>query len=145
ARTRPRRSCCGLTSKRSALRRKRRALRDSGPGSAGASGCVSGGRVSTTPPAVPSAAGISRPCARALETESRASNNVASQTHPKRTREERCPTAGDVPRTIVRASALVQLVGSSVSLKIDQDHTRFRKIVRGKIRENLRQYISKGE
>jgi uncharacterized sporulation protein YeaH/YhbH (DUF444 family) len=32
-----------------------------------------------------------------------------------------------------------------VSLKIDQDHTRFRKIVRGKIRENLRQYISKGE
>ena len=32
-----------------------------------------------------------------------------------------------------------------MSLKIDQDHTRFRKIVRGKIRENLRQYISKGE
>ncbi|MCB9659662.1 MAG: DUF444 family protein [Sandaracinaceae bacterium] len=32
-----------------------------------------------------------------------------------------------------------------MSLKIDQDHTRFRKIVRGKIRDNLRQYISKGE
>jgi sporulation protein YhbH len=32
-----------------------------------------------------------------------------------------------------------------VSLKIDQDHNRFRAIVRGKIRQNLRRYISKGE
>ncbi len=32
-----------------------------------------------------------------------------------------------------------------MSLKIDQDHSRFRGIVRGKIRENLRRYISKGE
>lgn len=32
-----------------------------------------------------------------------------------------------------------------MSLKIDQDHSRFRNIVRGKIRENLRRYISQGE
>ena len=32
-----------------------------------------------------------------------------------------------------------------VSLKIDQDHGRFRQIVRGKIRQNLRKYISQGE
>jgi sporulation protein YhbH len=32
-----------------------------------------------------------------------------------------------------------------MSLKIDQDHSRFRQIVRGRIRENLRRYISKGE
>ena len=32
-----------------------------------------------------------------------------------------------------------------MSLKIDQDHSRFRKIVRGKIRQNLRKYISQGE
>ena len=32
-----------------------------------------------------------------------------------------------------------------MSLKIDQDHSRFRNIVRGKIRKNLRQYISQGE
>ncbi|MBN2197294.1 MAG: DUF444 family protein [Polyangiaceae bacterium] len=32
-----------------------------------------------------------------------------------------------------------------MSLKIDQDHSRFRRIVRGKIRENLRRYISQGE
>ncbi|MBX3249780.1 MAG: DUF444 family protein [Myxococcales bacterium] len=32
-----------------------------------------------------------------------------------------------------------------MSLKIDQDHSRFRAIVRGKIRQNLRRYISKGE
>ena len=32
-----------------------------------------------------------------------------------------------------------------MSLKIDQDHSRFRQIVRGKIRENLRKYISQGE
>jgi uncharacterized protein len=29
--------------------------------------------------------------------------------------------------------------------KIDQDHSRFRKIVRGKIKQNLRKYISQGE
>ena len=34
---------------------------------------------------------------------------------------------------------------SSMSLKIDQDHSRFRHIVRGKIRQNLRKYISQGE
>jgi uncharacterized protein len=32
-----------------------------------------------------------------------------------------------------------------VSLRIDQDHSRFKQIVRGRIRKNLRQYISKGE
>ena len=32
-----------------------------------------------------------------------------------------------------------------MSLKIDQDHSRFRNIVRRKIRENLRRYISQGE
>lgn len=32
-----------------------------------------------------------------------------------------------------------------MSLKIDQDHGRFRQIVRGKIRQNLRRYISQGE
>ncbi|QQR90543.1 MAG: DUF444 family protein [Myxococcales bacterium] len=32
-----------------------------------------------------------------------------------------------------------------MALKIDQDHSRFRKIVRGRIRENLRKYISQGE
>ena len=32
-----------------------------------------------------------------------------------------------------------------MSQKIDQDHSRFRKIVRGKIKENLRKYITKGE
>lgn len=32
-----------------------------------------------------------------------------------------------------------------MSLKIDQDHSRFRRIVRGKVRENLRKYISSGE
>ncbi len=32
-----------------------------------------------------------------------------------------------------------------MSLKIDQDHYRFRNIVRGKIRDNLRRYISQGE
>ncbi len=32
-----------------------------------------------------------------------------------------------------------------MSLKIDQDHSRFRGIVKGKIRQNLRKYISQGE
>lgn len=32
-----------------------------------------------------------------------------------------------------------------MSLKIDQDHSRFRAIVRGKVRRNLKQYISNGE
>ena len=32
-----------------------------------------------------------------------------------------------------------------MTLKIDQDHTRFRNIVRGKIRQNLRRYIAQGE
>jgi len=32
-----------------------------------------------------------------------------------------------------------------VSLRVDQDHSRFRAIVRGKIRKNLRKYISQGE
>ena len=35
--------------------------------------------------------------------------------------------------------------GGKMSLKVDQDHSRFRNIVRGKIRENLRRYISQGE
>jgi hypothetical protein len=29
--------------------------------------------------------------------------------------------------------------------RIKQDHSRFRDIVRGKVRDNLKQYISKGE
>lgn len=32
-----------------------------------------------------------------------------------------------------------------MSLKIDQDHSRFRSIVKGRIRQNLRKYISQGE
>ena len=32
-----------------------------------------------------------------------------------------------------------------MSLKIGQDHTRFRNIVRGKIRRNLKKYVSQGE
>ena len=32
-----------------------------------------------------------------------------------------------------------------MSLRIDDDHNRFKQIVRGRIRKNLRQYISKGE
>ncbi len=32
-----------------------------------------------------------------------------------------------------------------MSLKIDRDHSRFRQIVRGRIRKNLKQYISTGE
>jgi hypothetical protein len=32
-----------------------------------------------------------------------------------------------------------------LSLRVDQDHSRFRAIVRGKIRKNLRKYISQGE
>jgi hypothetical protein len=32
-----------------------------------------------------------------------------------------------------------------MTLKIDQDHSRFRAIVRGRIRENLKKYISHGE
>ena len=32
-----------------------------------------------------------------------------------------------------------------MSLKIDQDYGRFRNIVRGKIREGLRKYISQGD
>ena len=32
-----------------------------------------------------------------------------------------------------------------MSLKIDQDHSRFRNIVRGRIRQNLRKYITHGE
>jgi len=32
-----------------------------------------------------------------------------------------------------------------MSLRVDQDHARFKHIVRGRIRQNLRRYISKGE
>ena len=32
-----------------------------------------------------------------------------------------------------------------MSLKIDADHTRFKEIVRGKIKQNLKKYIQKGE
>ena len=32
-----------------------------------------------------------------------------------------------------------------MSLRIDQDHARFRNIVRGKIRQNLKRYVSSGE
>jgi sporulation protein YhbH len=33
----------------------------------------------------------------------------------------------------------------AMSLRIDQDHARFRNIVRGKIRQNLKRYVSSGE
>ena len=32
-----------------------------------------------------------------------------------------------------------------MSLKIHQDHSRFKQIVRGKIKANLRKYVQKGE
>ena len=32
-----------------------------------------------------------------------------------------------------------------MALKIEQDKARFRQIIRGKVRENLRKFISKGE
>ena len=32
-----------------------------------------------------------------------------------------------------------------MSLRVDQDHARFKHIVRGRIRQNLRRYISKRE
>ena len=32
-----------------------------------------------------------------------------------------------------------------MSQRIDQDHRRFREIVRGKIKQNLRKYITQGE
>lgn len=32
-----------------------------------------------------------------------------------------------------------------MSLRVDQDHARFKQIVRGKIRQNLKQFVSKGE
>ena len=32
-----------------------------------------------------------------------------------------------------------------MALKIDQDHARFRDIVKGRIRENLKRYISHGD
>jgi len=32
-----------------------------------------------------------------------------------------------------------------MSLRVDQDHSRFKQIIRGRIRKNLRQYISQGE
>lgn len=32
-----------------------------------------------------------------------------------------------------------------MSLRVDQDHSRFKQIVRGKIRQNLRKYVSQGE
>src|SRR5207237_8198642 len=35
--------------------------------------------------------------------------------------------------------------GSLMPLKIKQDHSRFREIIRGRIKENLREYIQKGE
>src|ERR1700730_14474135 len=45
-----------------------------------------------------------------------------------------------------RRGLVIRLYESpTMSLKIDQDHSRFRAIVRGKIRQNLRKYISQGE
>ena len=32
-----------------------------------------------------------------------------------------------------------------MSLRVDQDHARFKHIIRGRIRQNLRRYISQGE
>src|ERR1019366_1819582 len=45
---------------------------------------------------------------------------------------------------VTAAAAPARILGR-MSLKIDQDHSRFRAIVRGKIRQNLRKYISQGE
>src|SRR3989440_12857216 len=35
--------------------------------------------------------------------------------------------------------------GTSMSQRIERDHQRFRKLVRGKVKSNLSKYISKGE
>lgn len=43
------------------------------------------------------------------------------------------------------ASGVASAYPRHVSLRIDEDHNRFKQIVRGRIRKNLRQYISKGE
>src|SRR5204863_1197823 len=37
------------------------------------------------------------------------------------------------------------LMGAAVGQKIERDHHRFRKIVRGKVKTNLSKYISRGE
>src|SRR5690606_33758465 len=49
------------------------------------------------------------------------------------------------PHELTLAAAMCETTSLLMSLKIDQDHSRFRKIVRGKIRQNLRRYISQGE
>src|SRR5687767_7228748 len=49
----------------------------------------------------------------------------------------------DLPARNAETSARMKF--APMSLKIDQDHSRFRNIVRGKIRQNLRKYISHGE
>src|SRR5205823_1930381 len=46
---------------------------------------------------------------------------------------------------IGRAGRLHCLLEVRVPLKIKQDHSRFREIIRGRIKENLRKYIQKGE
>src|SRR5437899_3670582 len=44
-----------------------------------------------------------------------------------------------------RIDGLLVARSATMSLRIDQDHRRFRDIVRGKIKQNLRKYITQGE
>ena len=60
---------------------------------------------------------------------------------PDRARRQSGPDCPDRGR--LRADARGE--SREMSLKIDQDHSRFRAIVRGRIRQNLRKYISQGE
>ena len=54
------------------------------------------------------------------------------------------PGAGDARFSLPRARVGGRM-GPDMSLKIKQDHARFREIVRGQIKKNLRKYIQKGE
>src|SRR5262245_2016789 len=45
---------------------------------------------------------------------------------------------------IIHHSSFI-ILGAAVGQKIERDHQRFRKIVRGKVKSNLSKYISRGE
>ena len=52
---------------------------------------------------------------------------------------------GVCPTKLARSSRNYGLRSPAMSQRIDLDHGRFRQIIRGKIRQNLRKYISQGE
>src|SRR5687768_1608053 len=54
-------------------------------------------------------------------------------------------TAPHFSTTNLSGTAVQGRLNWLMSLKIDQDYARFRNIVRGKIREGLRKYISQGD